>query len=74
LFTLGATFFFSASLVLIYRGHSGSGSSLRRGTDLAGWTLAVMCGIYMGFAIANDAHAFAKIEMFFNSGLLLSLP
>lgn len=72
IFTLGSMIFFGASLALIYRGRKGSESSLRRGTDMAGWALTIMTGIYMGFAIANDAHSFSKIEMFFN-GVLVTI-
>jgi hypothetical protein len=48
--------------VLIYRGC---------GTDMAGWAVTTMAGIYTGFAIINDAHLFSKSEMFFNGVLVV---
>jgi len=72
IFFLGALLVFSATLVLIYRGRRGDEGALRRGTNLAGWIVVAMCGIYLGFAFANPAHPDASVEIFFN-GLLISL-
>jgi len=69
---LGSLLVFSAALILIYRGWRGDEGALRRGTNLAGWIVVAMCGIYLGFAFANPAHLDASVEIFFN-GLLISL-
>jgi len=69
---LGSLIVFSAALVLIYRGWRGDEGALRRGTNLAGWIVVAMCGIYWGFAFANPTHPDASVEIFFN-GLLISI-
>lgn len=71
LILLGALIVFSATLLLIYRGWRGDDSALRRGTNLAGWIVVAMCGLYLGFAFANPVHPNASLEIFFN-GLLIS--
>jgi len=72
IFATGALAFFGVTLALIYRGRHDEGR-LRRGTDYAGWILAVMCGIYMGFALTNHTHPYATIEIFFNGVLICIL-
>jgi len=71
IFLLGALIVFGAILRLIYRGRCGDEAALRRGTNLASWTVVAMCGIYLGFAFVNPAHPKASVEIFFN-GLLIS--
>ncbi len=72
-FVVGATIFWVVSLVFIYQGRAGKEASLRRGTDMAMWIVVLMSGIYIGLAIANDLHAYARVEMLFNGVLVATL-
>ncbi len=72
-FVAGATLFFIVSLVFIYQGRAGRESSLRRGADMAIWAVVLICGIYIGLAIVNDLHVYARVELIFNGVLIATL-
>jgi hypothetical protein len=72
-FAIGMIIFFAAGLKLIYRGRRGNEASLRRGADMATWTVVLVAGIYIGMAMANHLHVYALVELLFNGVLVATL-
>jgi hypothetical protein len=72
-FVVGMLIFFAAALKLIYKGRRGNEASLRRGADMAIWAVVLVAGIYIGMAMANDLHVYARVELLFNGVLVATL-